>query len=95
MAPLDAIEQETKPVGGTPTPLPARRQRYERSTEVTMQFEVNGQSYFLQFSQEENEWLLFRPVEDGVEQVEIENDTVRPDSGGVMIPFGNDRGTVN
>ncbi len=60
-----------------------------------MQFEVNGQNYFLHFSQEENEWLLFRPVEDGVEQIEIEDDTVRLGSGRVMIPFGNDRGTVN
>ncbi|MDT8066705.1 MAG: hypothetical protein ROO76_00930 [Terriglobia bacterium] len=60
-----------------------------------MQFEVNGQNYFLHFSDEDKHWVLFRPMEDGIEQIDIEDDTVRPDSGGVIIPFGNDRGTVN
>ncbi len=61
-----------------------------------MQFEVNGQNYFLHFSPEENDWVLFRPAGEGVEQMEIAHDTGRPEFRGVMIPFsGNDRGTVN
>jgi len=60
-----------------------------------MQFEVNGQNYLLHFSDEERQWVLFRPVGDDVEQVEIEDDTVRPNRGGVIIPFGSDRGSVN
>ncbi len=61
-----------------------------------MQFEVNGQNYFLQFSPDEKHWVLFRPVEDGVEEIEIADDTAQPEFGGVIIPFGSDdRGTVN
>ena len=61
-----------------------------------MQFVVNGQNYFLHFSDEEKHWVLFRPVEDGVEELEIADDTAQPEFGGVIIPFGsNDRGTVN
>ncbi len=56
-----------------------------------MQFEVNGQNYFLHFSDEENEWVLFRPVEGGVEELEIADDTAQPKFGGVIIPFGSDR----
>ena len=61
-----------------------------------MQFEVNGTNYFLHFSDEEKQWVLFRPAGDDVEQVEIEDDTAQSKFGGVIIPFGSDdRGTVN
>ncbi len=60
-----------------------------------MQFEVNGRNYFLHFSDEEKQWVLFRPVGDDVEQLEIEDDTAQSKFGGVIIPFGSDRGTVN
>jgi hypothetical protein len=59
-----------------------------------MQFEVNGQNYFLQFSDEEKQWVLFRPVEGGVEEIEIANDTAQPRFG-VILPVGSDEGWVN
>jgi hypothetical protein len=67
----------------------------DRFSEVTMQFEVNGQNYFLHFSDEEKQWVLFRPVGDDVEQVEIEDDTAQSKLLGGIIPFGSDRGTIN
>lgn len=61
-----------------------------------MQFEVNGQKYFLQYSPEENQWVFFRPSEDGLEFFDIADDTAQPEGSRVIIPFGNDdRGTIN
>ncbi|MGE5111401.1 MAG: hypothetical protein ACM3JB_11125 [Acidobacteriaceae bacterium] len=61
-----------------------------------MQFEVNGQKYFLQYSSEDNQWVFFRPSGDGIEFFDIADDTAQSDGSRVMIPFGNDdRGTVN
>ncbi len=61
-----------------------------------MQFEVNGQNYFLHFSPEENQWVLFHRTGAGVERFAITDDTAQPEFNGVIIPFGNDdRETVN
>jgi hypothetical protein len=55
--------------------------------EVTMQFEVNGQNYFLQFSAEEGQWFLFRPGRDGVERYAIADDVEQSIFGDTVIPF--------
>ncbi len=59
-----------------------------------MQFEVNGQNYFLQFSPEDGEWFLLRPGLDGLERMAIANDSELVNEK--LIPFDTDSGmTVN
>ncbi len=40
-----------------------------------MQFEVNGQDYFLEFSQAENQWVLFKPGRRSITRYDIPDDT--------------------
>ncbi len=59
-----------------------------------MQFEVNGQNYFLQFSPEDGEWFLLRPSLDGLERLAIASDSELVNHK--LIPFDTDSGmTVN
>lgn len=52
-----------------------------------MQFEVNGQSYFLNYLPDEERWALFRPGPQGIEQIPVAEDSAQPMFGGVIIPF--------
>jgi hypothetical protein len=61
-----------------------------------MQFEVQGQQYFLKYVDDEERWALFRPGPHGIEQIEVEEDSAQPMFGGVIIPFGEDgQSTIN
>ena len=57
-----------------------------------MQFEVNGQNYFLQFSPEDGEWFLLRPRRDGLERMEISDDSELLKE--TLIPFDTDSQTT-
>lgn len=57
-----------------------------------MQFEVNGQNYFLQFSAEDGEWFLLRPRRDGVERMAIADDSELMNE--TLIPFDTDSQTT-
>ena len=60
-----------------------------------MQFEVNGQNYFLQFSSEEGKWFLLRSKQDGIELMKISDDADGP-LGEMLVPFDTDtQSTVN
>lgn len=50
-----------------------------------MNFEVNGQSYFLNFHPEEGRWMLLTPTRSGVRRIEIVDDN-QPMLGVVTIP---------
>lgn len=52
-----------------------------------MQFEVNGQNYFLEFSPEENQWLLFKPGSRSVTRYDISDDTTATPTKTSMIPL--------
>ena len=52
-----------------------------------MQFEVNGQAYFLNYLDDAGHWVLFRPGPRGIEQIPVEEDSAHPLFGGVIIPF--------
>ena len=61
-----------------------------------MQFEVNGQAYFLNYLDDENHWVLFRPGLRGIEQIPVEEDSPNPLFGGVIIPWGEaEQNTTN
>jgi len=61
-----------------------------------MQFEVQGQSYFLKYLDEEGRWFLFRPGAHGIEQIPVEEDSAQPMFGGVIMPFGEEgKSSVN
>ena len=57
-----------------------------------MQFEVNGQNYFLQFSAEDGEWFLRRPRRDGLERLSIADDADLKNE--MLIPFDTDSQTT-
>lgn len=60
-----------------------------------MQFEVNGQNYFLEFLPDEGEWLLLRPSGEGLERLKIADDSELP-FGDNFVPFDTDAdSTVN
>ncbi len=60
-----------------------------------MQFEVNGQNYFLQFSSEEGKWFLLRSKHDGIELMKISDDA-EGSLGEMLVPFDTDtQSTVN
>ncbi len=60
-----------------------------------MQFEVNGQNYFLQFSSEEGKWFLLRSKQDGIELMKISDDA-EGSLGEMLVPFDTDtQSTVN
>ncbi len=59
-----------------------------------MQFEVQGQQYFLKYLHEEQRWALFRPGPRGIEQIPVEEDSAQPLFGGVIIP-SEEQGTIN
>ncbi len=42
-----------------------------------MQFEVNEQSYFLNFIPEKGRWFLFKPTDAGIEAVAVVDDDGR------------------
>ena len=59
-----------------------------------MQFEVNGQNYFLQFSPEDGEWFWLRPSLDGLERLASADDSELVTEK--LIPVDTDSGmTVN
>lgn len=39
-----------------------------------MQFEVNGQNYFLNFVPEEGRWFLLKPTRSGLQAMRVVND---------------------
>lgn len=57
-----------------------------------MQFEVNGQHYFLQFSPEDGELCLLRPGRDGVERMAISDDSDLMNE--TLVPFDTDSPTT-
>lgn len=58
--------------------------------EVYMQFEVKGQSYFLNYLDDEGRWILLRPSSAGIQEIPVEEDSAQPLFGGVMIQFGEE-----
>ena len=61
-----------------------------------MQFEVKGQSYFLNYLDDEERWILLRPSFAGIQEIPVEEDSAQPLFGGVMIQFGEEgQGTIH
>lgn len=42
-----------------------------------MQFQINGQEYFLAFVEDERRWYLFAPKPDGVQRIPVYVDAVK------------------
>ncbi|GAC1427971.1 MAG: hypothetical protein NVS1B11_18330 [Terriglobales bacterium] len=49
-----------------------------------MQFEVNGQDYFLNFLEDEGRWYVFAPTATGVQRIPIYLDTPKYERLGVL-----------
>ena len=50
-----------------------------------MQFEVRGQSYFLQFHQGEGRWYLLKPTSHGIAGIPVQDDGA-PLTNAILIP---------
>ena len=50
-----------------------------------MQFEVRGQSYFLQFHQGEGRWYLLKPTPHGIDGMPVRDDST-PARAAILIP---------
>lgn len=68
-----------------PSRLPAGGRRYReagawkeaaRKRRLELQFEVNDQSYFLNFVEDEGLWYVFRPTGSGVIRIPVEMEAV-------------------
>jgi hypothetical protein len=50
-----------------------------------VQFEVKGQSYVLDFIDEEGRWLLFRPTREGIDIMPVIDDEAAVSGEGVAV----------
>ena len=53
-----------------------------------MQFEVNGQLYFLNFAEQQGRWFVFKPTPAGVEVMPVYVDAVKYERFGVVPQDG-------
>ena len=49
-----------------------------------MQFQVNNQDYFLQFVEEDRQWYVFVPTEEGVQRIPVYQDAPKFDRIGIL-----------
>ena len=49
-----------------------------------LQFEVNGQPYFLAFVEEERRWFVFAPTTSGVRRIPVYVDAVKYEKPGIL-----------
>ncbi len=52
--------------------------------EFKLQFEVNGQIYFLSFLEDENRWYVFAPTAKGVHRIPVYVDADKHERVGMM-----------
>jgi hypothetical protein len=69
-----------------PSPQPARRRRYKFQNQgrLKLQFEVNGQAYFLNFVEDEARWYVFAPTPTGVHRIPVHVDAPVYERFGVL-----------
>jgi hypothetical protein len=56
-----------------------------------MQFQVNGQDYFLNFVDDEGRWFVFAPTSTGVQRIPIYVDATKFETYGVLEKSGHKR----
>jgi len=70
--------------GETPSEQPARRRRYRFKGEEKLQFEVNGQDYFLNFAEDEAYWYVLVPSLTGVQRIPVYVDSPSYERFGIL-----------
>lgn len=59
--------------------------------ETTLQFEVNGQIFFVNFVPEEGRWYCYAPTPDGVQRIPVATDTAPFETFPAPEEIGNGR----
>jgi hypothetical protein len=70
--------------GRIPSDQPARRRRYRFKGEEKLQFEVNGQDYFLNFAEDEAYWYVLVPSLTGVQRIPVYVDSPSYERFGIL-----------
>jgi hypothetical protein len=70
--------------GATPSGQPARRRRYGFRGEEKLQFEVNGQDYFLNFAEDEAYWYVLAPTLTGIQRIPVYVDSPSYERFGIL-----------
>ena len=70
--------------GATPSGPPARRRRYGFRGEEKLQFEVNGQDYFLNFAEDEAYWYVLAPTLTGIQRIPVYVDSPSYERFGIL-----------
>ena len=68
----------------TPSEQPVRRRRYRFKGEEKLQFEVNGQDYFLNFAEDEAYWYVLVPSLTGVQRIPVYVDSPSYERFGIL-----------
>ena len=63
---------------------PARRRRYGFRGEEKLQFEVNGQDYFLNFAEDEAYWYVLAPTLTGIQRIPVYVDSPSYERFGIL-----------
>jgi len=51
---------------------------------IKLQFQINGQDYFLAFIEQEKRWYVFAPTGEGVNRIPVYVDVVKYDRPGIQ-----------
>jgi hypothetical protein len=78
---VDAVDS---PAGFRSAAVPARRRRYRFKGEEKLQFEVNGQDYFLNFAEDEAYWYVLVPTATGVQRIPVYVDSPAYERFGIL-----------
>jgi hypothetical protein len=70
--------------GATRSGQPARRRRYGFRGEEKLQFEVNGQDYFLNFAEDEAYWYVLAPTLTGIQRIPVYVDSPSYERFGIL-----------
>jgi len=70
--------------GATPSGQPARRRRYGFRGEEKLQFQVNGQDYFLNFAEDEAYWYVLAPTLTGIQRIPVYVDSPSYERFGIL-----------
>jgi hypothetical protein len=70
--------------GATPSGQPARPRRYRFRGEEKLQFEVNGQDYFLNFAEDEAYWYVLAPTLTGIQRIPVYVDSPSYERFGIL-----------
>jgi hypothetical protein len=70
--------------GATPSGQPARYRRYGFRGEEKLQFEVNGQDYFLNFAEDEAYWYVLAPTLTGIQRIPVYVDSPSYERFGIL-----------